>query len=204
MGIDYANYAAVNMHSTNIPVYEKLVHSSVHTGGQTVGGSVIGHIHKYEYYCITKGASMYITSYKIKFLDGNNQYKTGYIETSPGTTLGYYAWHDYQKPYHLYNSSGNTLVGSTQVTINGTTYRVFKTHRKLKCIDSNANELGYIPSGTTIACNTSTIGATKNNYMVFKYKKNSSGNWVKIFNKDYVFVNLHLTSGTMPNNRAIR
>ena len=71
MSIENTRYAVVNLSTTKIPVYEKLVHSSVHTGSVTVGGNVIGHIHQYEFYTVIPNDSNYITSHKIMFLDGN-------------------------------------------------------------------------------------------------------------------------------------
>lgn len=204
MGIDNVRYAVVNLSTTKIPVYEKLASSQIHTGGVTVGGKVVGHIHQYEYYVILPNSSYAQTSFRIYFLDGSGTRTHGYIETSPGTTLGYYAWNAKQYPYHYYNSDGSKLVASSKATINGSTFRVFTVNKKVTYRNSSGDQIGSLAKGTKIACNSSSTGKSYNGHMIFKYKKNSSGKWVQIASGlDYVFVNLDLISGTMPSNRSI-
>ena len=206
MGIENVRYAAVNLSTTKIPVYEKLVHSSVHTGSVTVGGNVIGHIHQYEFYTVIPNSSNYITSFKIYFLDGNNNCKYGYIETLPATTFDEYAWNKYQYPYQYYNSNGSKLVESAKtVPINGDVCRIFTVKRTVSYKSPSGTTLGTIPVGTQLACKSSTTGVSNPGYMVFYYKRNSSVSaWTKINSTiDYAFVDLGLSGGAMPNNRAI-
>ena len=206
MGIENQRYAVVNLSSTKIPVYEKLVHSSIHTGTHTVGGNVIGHIHQYEFYTVIKNEiSEYFSSFKIYFLDGNNKVKYGYIETSPGLTLGYYSWNAQQEPYFYYNSNGSKLVASAKATISGKAYRVFTVKKAVSYKNPSGTTLGTIPVGTQLACQSSTTGKTYPGYMVFYYKRSSStASWSKISSSnEYVFVDLGLANGAMPNNRSI-
>ena len=204
MALENGRYAVVNLSSTKIPVYEKLVHGEIHTGGVTAGGKVIGHIHPNELYAIIPNDSYYITSFKICFLDGNNKTRYGYIESSLGITLGDYAWKAKQEPYHFYNSNGSKLVSSTKTTIAGNTYRVFTVKKTAKCVDPNGDGLPNISPGTQLACKSSTTGKTYPGYMVFYYKRSSKNSpWVKIGSNDYAFVNLFSAFTTMPNNRAI-
>ena len=205
MSIENTRYAVVNLSTTKIPVYEKLVHSSVHTGSVTVGGNVIGHIHQYEFYTVIPNDSNYITSHKIMFLDGNNKVVYGYIETLPATTYPEYAWNKLQEPYFYYNSNGSKLVASTKATISGKTYRVFTVKKSVPYKSPGNTKLGDLPVGTQIACQSSTTGVSNPGYMVFYYKRSSStASWSKISSaNDYVFVDLGMAKGAMPNNRAI-
>ncbi len=205
MSIENTRYAVVNLSTTKIPVYEKLVHSSVHTGSVTVGGNVIGHIHQYEFYTVIPNDSMYITSFKIMFLDGNNKVVYGYIETLPAVTFDEYAWNKLQEPYFYYNSNGSKLVASAKATISGKTYRVFTVKKAVSYKNPAGTTLGTIPVGTQLACQSSTTGKTYPGYMVFYYKRSSStASWSKISSaNDYVFVDLGMAKGAMPNNRAI-
>ena len=52
MAFFHSPVALVNRSSTNIPVYSKFVHSSVHTGSQTAGGEQIGQIYPNEFYTL--------------------------------------------------------------------------------------------------------------------------------------------------------
>ena len=208
MSIENTRYAVVNLSTTKIPVYEKLVHSSVHTGSVTVGGNVIGHIHQYEFYTVIPNDSNYITSHKIMFLDGNNKVVYGYIETLPATTYPEYAWNKLQEPYYFYNSNGSKLVASTKVTISGGTYRVFTVKREVsykKPTDIGTNVYsGKLAVGTKIATNSVTVGQDNPGCMIFQYKQNSNGTWSQIHSgQSYVFVNLDMGLGAMPDNRAI-
>lgn len=206
MGVENTRYAVVNLSSTKIPVYSSLVHSSIHTGAVTAGGSVIGHIHPNEFYTVIPNSSMYVTSFKIYFIDGNNTKRYGYIETSPGTTLGYHSWNSKQYPYHYYNSNGSSLVSSKTTTIGGSTYRVFTVTRTINCLTPSGGFAGDLKSGTQIACKSSTTGKNNPGFMVFYYKRtSSSASWTKIHSSsNYVFVNLDIGHGALPNNRAVR
>lgn len=83
--------ALVNRSSTKIPVYAKTVRSEVHTGALTAGGEQIGTIYPNEFYTIIPQDSPYITCYRIVFRTPGGVQAEGYIETSPGLTLGDYA-----------------------------------------------------------------------------------------------------------------
>lgn len=209
MGIENTRYAAVNLSSTKIPVYEKLVQSGIHQGAVTAGGNIIGHIYQYEFYIVLPNVSNTVytpTSYKIYFRDANKQCRYGYIETSPGTTLGYYAWNAQQHPYCYYNSDGSKLVESKKtVPINDKIYRIFTVARDVKYFDPYGNELSTIEAGMEIATLTSETGKNHNDYMVFYWKRDPASVW-RPFHKDYsyVFVDLDMKNGNMPNNRAIR
>lgn len=206
MGIYNTRYAAVNLSSTTINVYETLVRSERHTGSVTAGGAVIGKIYPNEFYIVTPNESPYWTHFRIFFRDASGQGRYGYIETSPGVTLDDYSWNAYQYPYHYYNTSGNGLVESEKtVPINGVVHRVFTAARNVAYRSPNGDPLGTIPAGTQLACQSSTTGQTYTDYMVFYYKKNSGGSWTKMnATVDYAFVDLDIENGSMPYNRAIR
>ena len=209
MGIENVRYAAVNLSSTKIPVYEKRVHSGIHTGLVTVGGNIIGHIFQYEFYIVLPNISSTIytpSSYQIYFRDANKQCRYGYIETSPGTTLGYYAWNAQQHPYMYYNSNESKLVESNKATINGNVHRIFTVNRAVKYRAINGTLLGTLPAGTQLATNSSTTGMNYTSYMVFFYKRASStSSWTKLDpNGNYAFVDLDIANGNMPYDRSIR
>lgn len=52
MALSNTRCAWVNRSSTTFPVYDDLVHSSIHTGGVTAGGNIIGHIYPNEFYTL--------------------------------------------------------------------------------------------------------------------------------------------------------
>lgn len=205
MGIENQRYAVVNRSSSYIPVYKELVHSSIHTGGVTAGGSQIGKIYPNEFYLVFPNSSMYVTSFKIRFRDINGNPVYGYIETSEGYTLDYYAWNAYQEPYNYYNSNGSTLVNATTATIDGKKQYIFTvTKRAATAVSPDKSQSVELPVGTKIATDTSTIGQTLPDYMLFR-KKKVGNSWVNIVSSSsYAFVDLGLSNGNMPNNRNIR
>lgn len=208
MGVQDARYASVNLSSTKIPVYEKLVNGSIHNRGMTAGGAIIGRIFPNEFYIVQPNPpELYgMTSFKIYFRDANKQCKYGYIETSKGMTLEDYEWNAYQHPYMYYNSNGSTLVESKKVTINGNVHRLFTVNRAVKYRAINGTELGTLPVGTQLATNSSTTGMNYTSYMVFFYKRASSSSpWTKLdLNGNYAFVDLDIANGNMPYDRSIR
>lgn len=204
--LENARYAVVNLSTTQIPVYSSLVESQAHVGGKTAGGTVVGKIYKNEFYTLIPNDSMYITSFKIYFRDGNGNCRYGYIETSPGYTLDDYAWKAQQHPYHYYNSSGSALTASEQsVPINGIVHRVFTVARDVTYRAPNGTVLGTISAGMELLTRASTTGVTYPGYMIFYYKGNPGSAHTKMnANYDYAFVDLDLKNGSMPNNRAIK
>ncbi len=205
MGIQNTQYAAVNLSSTTISVYSGTVSSSIHVGGITAGGSVVGMIYPNEFYIVIPNSSAYITSFKIYFRDGNGNARYGYIETSKGTTLGDYSWNAHQHPYHYYNTSGRVLVESEQtVPINGVIYRVFTVKRNVVYRNSSGEAIGTLSTGMEIACRSSQTGQTYKSHMIFYYKRTPPGTWTRMSaGVDYAFVDLDIENGTMPYNRAI-
>ena len=128
------------------------------------------------------------------------------IETSPGSTLGYYSWRDSQEPYHYFNSNGSTLVNppATQ-SINGIRYNIF-TVKKSGCravTTGNSLVNSSLPIGTLLATNECTVGATNDTYMYFNYYKIPGMSWASISPSAGGFVDLQLVKGNMPTDRAI-
>ncbi len=194
----------VNRSGSNIPVYEELVHSSYHTGSVTAGGDQIGTIYPNEFYLVFKNDSYYVSSYKIGFRNSNGNFAIGYIETCPGYSLDDYAWAKYQEPYHYYNSNGSTLVESATETIQGKTYRIFTVKKTVNAVNSSGSGAGSLSPGTKLATLASTAGSSKDQYMIFYKKKVGTGNWVDLVSSGtYGFVDLDLSTGSMPSNRAI-
>ena len=205
-------HAIVNRSNTNIPVYEKTVSSQIHTGGITAGGNKIGAIYPNEFYALIPNPENppysynNMTCYEIIFRDGNGAVKHGYIETSPGVTLGAYDWAKYQEPYHYYNSNGSTLVSAAKETIDGKSYYIFtvsgsgRTYR-----NPNGTSQGTLPVGTKIATLSSTTGQTYGGYMIFYKKKLTGGSWQNLISGGtYGFVDLGLSVGSMPSDRPVR
>lgn len=211
MALSNTRCAWVNRSSTTFPVYDDLVHSSIHTGGVTAGGNIIGHIYPNEFYTLIPNDSFYITSFEIIFRNGNGQQVRGYIETSPGYTLDDYGWVAYQEPYHYYNSNGSTLVTSATENIGGTVYRIFTVNKSARTYrSSDGKNQGTLPIGTKLATLSSTTGQSYGGYMIFYKKKLSGGSWQNLVSADkdtngktYGFVDLGLPVGTMPNSRPI-
>lgn len=208
MSVQDIRYASVNLSSTKIPVYEERVRSGIHNRGLTAGGEIIGRIFPNEFYIVLPNPSdMYgMSSFQIYFRDANKNCKYGYIETSTGMTLPDYAWNAYQHPYMYYNSNGSTLVESKKVTINGSVYRMFTVNRAVKYRTASGTDLGTLPVGTQLATNSSTTGLNFRSYMVFFYKRfTSSSPWARLDpNGTYGFVDLDISGGNMPYDRAIR
>ena len=205
MSISNSNAAYVNRSGTSIPVYSKLVSSQIHVGGHTAGGTQIGTIYPNEFYTVVPNSSSYITHFKIYFRNSSGVQTTGYIETSKGTTLGDYAWSAYQEPYHYYNSNGSTLVSASTETIGGKRYYVFTVNKAVAYKDKDGNNKGTLSAGTKLATDCSTTGETYGGYMLFKKKKLSgSSSWSDLIQSTYGFVNLGLSIGSMPSDRAIR
>jgi hypothetical protein len=209
MAFSNSRVAWVNRSSSNIPVYEKTVSSQAHTGGITAGGAQIGTIYPNEFYTLIPNPENppftvnYITSYQIIFRDGSGVQKTGYIETSPGYTLGEYGWVSSQEPYHYFNSNGSSLVSSATESISGVTYRIFTVQKAVTYRNSAGTSQGTLAVGTKLATDQSTTGQTYGGYMLFKKKKVGSGAWQDLVSGGYGFVDLGLSQGSMPNNRAI-
>lgn len=206
MSISNTRAAYVNRSSSQIPVYSSLVHSSVHTGSITVGGSQIGRLYPNEFYTVIPNSSAYITSYEIVFRNSSGSMQHGYIETSPGYTLDNYTWVKSQELYHYTNSNGSSLVSAARQNIGGTNYYVFtvsgsaRNYRK-----KNGSLVGALLSGTQLATDQSTTGVTYPGYMVFKKKKLPNGTWTNLISgEDYGFVDLGLSVGSSPSNRPIR
>lgn len=91
-----------------------------------MGGTQVGVIYPNEFYTLVPNDSHYITNYLIIFRDGAGSQRTGYVESSPGYTLGYYGWVQYQEPYHYYNSNGSSLTASATESISGKAYRILQ------------------------------------------------------------------------------
>lgn len=198
--------ALVNRSGTKIPVYEKTVRSDYHTGSLTVGGAQIGAIYPNEFYTIIPQDSPYITCYRIIFQNPKGLKAEGYIETSPGLTLGDYAWAQYQEPYHYYNSDGSTLVKATRETIGSTYYYVFTVYGTARSYMNPAGKSqGSLPVGTKLATTCSTTGQTYGDHMLFYKKKLPGGSWQNLVSGGtYGFVHLGLGVGSFPSNRPIR
>lgn len=209
MYIDNTRHAIVNRSNTKIPVYEKTVSSPAHAGGITAGGAQIGVIFPNEFYTLIPNPDNppitinYITCYQIIFRDGNGVEKRGYIETSPGYTLGAYAWAQYQEPFHYYNSNGSSLVASAQETIGGTSYRIFTVKKSVTYRNASGVSQGTLAVGTKIATTQSTTGQSYGGHMLFSKKKIGSGSWQDLVSGGYGFVDLGLSKGAMPSDRAI-
>lgn len=205
MSILNQRYASVNLSTTKIPVYEKLVPNGTFAGNVTVGGSIIGHIYQYEFYIVFPNSTYSITSFKILFRDANKQCRYGYIETCPNNFTGLYSWVEQQYQYNLYNSNGSKLVSSKTVSIDDKNYRVFTVTRPVSYRAPDGTLLGTILSGMELATLTAETGRTYNDYMVFHLKRNPASLWRRL-NADYTycFVDLDLKNGNMPYDRAIR
>ena len=68
---------------------------------------------------------------------------------------------------------------------------------------SNGEYSPTLPVGTKIAKNCSTTGSSYHGYMLFR-KMKSGSSWVNIGSESYVFVDLGMSYGTMPDSRNIR
>lgn len=209
MYIDNVRHAIVNRSSSQISVYEKTVSSPAHTGGITAGGNRIGIIYPNEFYTLIPWpvdppyTVNYITCYQIVFRDGNGAQRNGWIETSPGYTLGPYAWAAYQEPYHFYNSNGTGLVAASTESIDGSTYRIFTVKKAVTYRNPSGTSQGTLAVNTLLATNQSTTGQTYNGYMYFA-KKKTGASWLNLVSGGtYGFVDLGLSLGSMPNDRAI-
>jgi len=206
MALTNTRAAFVNRSGSAITVYNSLVHSSAHTGGNTAGGGQKGTIYNNEAYTIEPNSSSYITSYKIHFRDANGNFTVGYIETNPnGVSYPIASWAQYQELYHLLNSNGSGLTSSKTATINGTTYRTFTVKRSLGVMDKNRHTKDPVASGTMLATTQSTVGVNYPGYMIFNKKKlPGSSTWQDLIpGETYGFVDLGLSYGSMPNNRPI-
>jgi len=199
--------AYVNRSSTGIPVYSKRAASSVHNGSISVDKSTrIGTIYQNEFYTVVPNDSSNITCYKIYFRNSSGQQASGYIETSPGLTLGDYAWASYQEPYMYYNSNGTTLIASATETIGGKTYRIFTVHGYARGYrKTNGDYVGTLSVGTKLATTSSTSGVNFPGYMQFFKKKIPGGSWQDLISgATYGFVDLGLSVGSTPSTRPIR
>ncbi len=202
MALSNSRVAWVNRSNTNIPVYEKTVSSQIHTGGITVGGTQVGVIYPNEFYTLVPNDSHYITNYLIIFRDGAGSQRTGYVESSPGYTLGYYGWVQYQEPYHYYNSNGSSLTASATESISGKAYRIFTVKKAVTYRNPAGISQGTLSVGTKLATDSSTAGQSYGGHMLFQKKKTGS-TWSDLVSGGYGFVDLGLSGGSMPNDRAI-
>ena len=192
----------VNRYSSYIDVYDSLTSSNGHVGGITVGGNKIGRIHPDEFYTLLKSDTPNVTSYGIIFQNSNGNRSRGYIETSPGYSLGSYAWKQYQEPFHYYNSNGSTLVSSKNIVIDGTSYRQFTVKVSVIYRDKTGAVVGALAAGTLLATNSSTAGQSYPDHMIF-YKKKVGSVWENLCSSGYGFVDMRYDAGAMPNNRRI-
>lgn len=209
MAFENARYAAVNRSSSNIPVYEKRVYSSVHAGTTTAGGKQIGTIYPNEFYTVIPNANQNITSYEIIFRNSSGIQAHGFIETIEAWEAGVdsnYPWVKDQEPYNYYNSNGSTLVAAATEYINNEKYYIFTVNGSArKYMTPGGESMGTIPVGTKLAAKSSATGQTYGGYMVFYKKKSSNGSWQNLIaGETYGFVDLGLDVGSMPSDRPIR
>lgn len=193
--------AFVNRSSTSIPVYSSLTNSAYHTGSVTVGGSELGKIYPDECYTVIPHGT-YCTYRKIIFRDKIGNQATGYIETSPGLSLGTYAWEEYQEFYHYFNSNGSRLVSAKTAVIGGKKQYIFTVKKAVSYRNPQGANQGTLAVGTQLATDTSTTGQSYGSYMVFNYKNTGSG-WVNLCSSGYGFVDLGFNVGSKATNRAI-
>lgn len=192
--------AWVNNSTTSIPVYSTTVHSSIHAGSYTAGGTKIGAILYQEMY-ITAGNDDYVTCVRVKFRDGSGKVRYGYIDPSPGDTLDPYKWSYYQEPWHYYSSNGSNLINAS--TTNGYYIHTIKKG-SLTVLNPNGTFSATLRTGSQIATDASTVGATYDGYVIAqKYRASSTGTWNALTGSGYGFVDLGLASGAMPSDRAI-
>ena len=168
-----------------------------------MGGNKIGEIYPGGLYCLIPNSAMNGTSEQIVLQEAKGVERRGYIETSPGYTLGAHPWAAYQEPFHYYNSNGSSLVASQQLTISGTSYRIFTVKKAVTYRNSSGTSQGSLAVGTQIATTASTTGQTYAGYMIFYKKKVGSGAWQNLVSGGYGFVDLGLSKGSHPTNRAI-
>lgn len=207
MALVQANCAWINRSGSIIPVYGSL---GSYVGHYGAGGEQIGSIYPNEMFTTQMGASYSQPYYTIRFRNRNGATATGYIETLPnGYTHDEAPWVPYQEPYHYYNSNGSALVSSASVTTGGKTYRKFTLTKSLRCIDRNGANAKYLPAGTLLLTDESTVGQSNPSYMIFK-KCNTSGVdngvWSDLYNDSYGygFVDLGFVHGSEPSTRPIR
>lgn len=141
-------------------------------------------------------------AYEIVFRDSNGNQSYGYIETSPGQTLGEYDWVQYQEPYHYYNSNGSKLVSATTENVGGKKQYIFTVKKSVTYRNPSGSNLGTLAVGTKLATNTSTTGQTYGSYMLFNMKNTGNG-WVNLCSSGYGFVDLGFNVGSKATNRAI-
>jgi hypothetical protein len=186
-----------------------MVSSPAHTGGYTVGGTVVAQIMPDEFYTLIPNDSAYITSFEVIVQNPSKVVIHGYIETSPGTTLGNYAWAASQEPYHYYNSNGTSLVSSTVQNISGVNYRIFTVYGSTRTVrDSSGVVKTTVGVGTKLAALDSTTGVTYGDHMLF-YLKQVGGvgacqTLVSGGSSTYGFVDMGMAIGVFPTTRQIR
>lgn len=185
----------------NIPVYEKLVHSSAHTGGVTPGGTVLGHIYPDECYTVIPHDD-YCTYCEIVFRDKKGNQAIGYIEPSPGLTFDDEPWVQYQEPYHYYNSNGSKLVNARTENIGGKLQYIFTVKKPVTYRNRHGVKQGQLAAGTLLATNSSTTGQSYSSYMIFN-KVNTGSGWRDICSDGYGFADLGFNVGSKATNRAI-
>lgn len=203
MALSQSRIAFVNRSSTNIPVYDGTVQSQVHAGGSTAGGNLIGHIYPDECYTVIPD-NPNCSLYRIIFRDMYGDEAIGFIESSPGYTLGDHAWVEYQEPYHYYNSNGSSLISASTETIYGDLQYIFTVKKEVSYRNRNGANMGTLPVGTKLATDTSYTGQTYGSHMVFNMKNEGNG-WVALCDDSYGygFVDLGFNVGSKATNRAI-
>jgi hypothetical protein len=102
-----------------------------------------------------------------------------------------------------HNSNGSSLSASATESIGGTTYRIFTVKKAVTYRNSAGTSQGTLAVGTKLATTQSTTGQTYGGYMLFAKKKVGSGAWQDLVSGGYGFVDLGLSKGSMPDNRAI-
>ena len=205
MALTDSRLAWVNGSNITIPVYGGLTSSSVHIGGTTVNTNQTGSIAPNSFYTVVPHGTN-CTYREIRFRNSSGNLATGFIETSPGMTLGDYAWVQYQSHYHIYNSNGTGLVPSATEVINGTTYRIFTiSGSTLQFLNSAGAIMGTLPIGAKLATTSSTVGVSNPHYMYFRYRT-LNGAWVDmVSNGDpWGFVDMRIGDGVTPSARRIR
>jgi hypothetical protein len=114
-------------------------------------------------------------------------------------------WANSQEPYHYWGSNGSTLTSSATESIGGTTYRIFTVNKAVSYKNSAGTTQGTLAVGMKLAALSSTTGQTYGGYMLFYRKKPSGGSWQNLVSgADYGFVDLGLSQGALPSDRAIR
>ena len=206
MALTNARAAWVNRSSTTIPVFHGTVSSQVHTGGITAGGAQTGSIASNDFYTLIPNDNLNITCYEVCFRNSQGQLARGFIETSPGATLGNFAWVAQQQQYHLFNSNGSALVTSATESVGGMNCRIFTIHGSARqFLNSEGRAMGTLPVGARLATTSSTVGANNPHFMYFRFRT-LNGVWVDMVSSGnpWGFVDMGIGLGVSPSNRRLR